>query len=88
VVGTLSRGLAGQRLPGHREAGQSGQRGQHPPAHRLGMDRGGDRGCRPVQVLDAGRAVLAGHGLEPGEVGYPVAERHLDLITNLPHNTG
>jgi hypothetical protein len=52
-AGALGTGLAGQRLPRQRDAGQTGQRGQHPPADRLRMDRGGNRGGGPVEVLAA-----------------------------------
>jgi hypothetical protein len=73
VVGALGAGLPGQRLPDHRDGGQPGQPGQHQPADRLRVDRVGDRGRGPVEVLHPGPSQAAGPGLEPGEVGLPVA---------------
>ena len=54
VVGALRAGLPGQRLPDDRDRRQPGQRGQHPPADRLRVDRGGDRDRGPVEVLHPG----------------------------------
>ena len=77
VVRALRAGLPGQRGPDYRDGGQRGQPGQHQPADRLRVDRGGDRGRGPVKILHPGPLQAADPGLEPREVGLPVAQPHV-----------
>ncbi len=63
--------------PATTAAASRGERGEDPPAGRLRTDRGRDRRCRRIEVLNPGRVPFVGRGLEPGEARLPVPQPHV-----------
>src|ERR1700683_1146739 len=72
----MDRRLTTLSLGQHDQPNQKGQRSEDPPTHRLRSDGRVDGGRIGVEISQARRAVLAGLGLEAGNVGGSMAKSH------------